>query len=390
MQNVVIERKLLLTPPQGISWADTMVLNPAIIKDPKTNRIHMLVRTTGPYNEKRIEGRPSPYPIFIAYGYSDDGGKTFEFDWDNPALAPSLEYEKDKILIKNDRGEFVTNYANGCIEDPRLFFVEGECYVTVACRMFPPGPYWEHDEPSQCTPSWAITDENPYGTQKNQTVTVLYRVNLDLLSQKDYKNAFTYITNVTPVSNGEDRDVFFFPKRMKIDGEDMLIMIHRPHHPDGFSGIDETRPSIMMSCAKTFYDIADNASKRVVLYAPKTTWQKEKVGGSTPPISIGNGEWLFNYHGKENSEKGYAQSFMILKEIENDFPRITHICEDKWIVDEEDFEKPSKFKTPCVFFTGMVKVDSELLVSYGAADENVGFMRLDYDKIISHLRECEI
>lgn len=93
----------------------------------------------------------------------------------------------------------------------------------------------------------------------------------------------------------------------------------------------------MMSCAKDFYSIADNASKRVVLYASTTKWKKEKVGGSTPPISIGNGEWLFNYHGKEDVQNGYAQSFMILKETKNDFPVISHICEEKWIVDEEDF-----------------------------------------------------
>ena len=392
MENIVLERRLMLTPMKDINWADTMVLNPAIIKDPKTGRIHMLVRVSGPYEQKRIEGKPLPYPIFIAYAWSDDGGETFEYDWERPCLSPKIEYEKDKILIKNGRGEMIPDYTNGCIEDPRLFWVEGECYCSVACRMFPAGPYWDHDEPTQCSPDWVTTDENPYGTQKNQTVTSLYKVDLDALAKKDYENAFTYITYITPVTNGEDRDVFFFPKRMKIDGKDMLVMLHRPHHPDGFEGITETRPSIMMSAAEDFYSIADNAVKRKVLYAPTEWWQEEKVGGSTPPLPLGNGEWLFNYHGKQDNVNGYAQSFMILKEKENDFPEITHICKEKWIVDEADFEKPSgsKFKTPCVFFTGLIEHNDELLVSYGAADQNVGLMRLDYKKLMEELRKCKI
>ena len=63
------------------------------------------------------------------------------------------------------------------------------------------------------------------------------------------------------------------------------------------------------------------------------------------------------------------------------FPEITHLCPEKWIVDEETFEKPAKFKTPCVFFTGILKKDNALLVSYGAADEHAAIMEIDFDKV---------
>ncbi len=389
MENIVIERREILKPQKNVPWASEMVLNPAIIKDPNTGRIHMLVRTTGPCEEMGLPGTPAPFPIFFAYAWSDDNGKTFEFDWERPALAPRMKWERDELLIENGRGEMVPDYTNGCVEDPRLFFIEGECYCTAACRMFAPGPYWIHDEPTQCAPEWAKGEGNPYNSQINQTVTALYKIDLDVLSKKDYNNAFKYITNITSVANGEDRDVFFFPNKMKIDGKDMYVMFHRPHHPDGYDGITENRPSIMLSAAEDLYSIADNAAKRALLYAPTESWQTEKVGGSTPPISLGNGEWLFNFHGKEDIEKGYAQSFMILKEKENDFPEITHICKEKWIVDEADFEKPGRFKTPCVFFTGLIENEGNLLVGYGAADERVGLMTLDYKKLISELRKCE-
>lgn len=349
----------------------------------------MLVRTTGPCADQGLPGTPEPFPIFFAYAWSDDNGKTFEFDWEKPALAPAMKWEIDEMYIEDINGNKIPNYTNGCIEDPRLFFVEGECYCTAACRMFAPGPYWIHDESTQCAPEWAKGDENPFGTQINQTVTVMYKVDLKLLAKKDYKNAFKYVTNLTPVSNGEDRDVFLLRNKMKIDGEDMYVMIHCPHHPDGY-GLDENRPSIVTSAAPDMYSLADNAKRRIVLYAPTEWWQAEKVGGSTPPLPLGNGEWLFNYHGKEDVVKGYAQSFMILKEVENDFPKITHICKEKWIVDEEPFEKPGRFKTPCVFFTGMIENGDELFVSYGAADEKVGIMRLDYKELLSELRKCEI
>jgi len=388
MKNIVLERKEILRPQESVDWASEMVLNPAIIKDPKTNRIHMLVRTTGPCAGLGLPETPEPFPIFFAYAWSDDNGKNWEFDWDTPALAPAMKQEKAELWIENGKGEKVPNYTNGCIEDPRLFWVEGECYCTAACRMFAPGPYWIHDEPTQCAPEWAKGEENPFMTQKNQTVTVMYKVDLEALAEKDYKNAFKYITNLTSVANGEDRDVFLFPEKMKIKGKDMYVMIHRPHHPDGYEGITETRPSIMLSAAESIYDLADNAAYRMVLYAPTENWQTEKVGGSTPPLPLGNGEWLFNFHGKKDSVVGYAQSFMILKEVDDDFPEIAHICKEPWIVNEADFEKPRRCKTPCVFFTGMIESGSNLLIAYGAADERVGIMTVDYNLLLEELRKC--
>lgn len=387
MENIVLERRCLLEPQKQTSWASYMVLNPSILIDRKNGRIHMLVRTTGPYAEKQFPGKPLPYPIFLAYGYSCDGGENFTFDFEKPALAPMLSMKEEEILIKNDRGEDAPAYMNGCIEDPRMFWVEDECYCTVACRMFPPGPFWEHDDPQQCMPEWALGESNPFGTQKNPTVTLLYRVDLDALTRQDYEKAFCYITNLTSPAKGEDRDVFLFPRKMMIDGKMQYVMIHRPYCPDNYSGITEKKPSIFFSAAEDFYSFAENAQKRQLLYSPTESWQAEKVGGSTPPIDMGNGEWLLNYHGKEDPIKGYAQSFMILKEQENDFPVITHICREKWVVDEEDFEKPNIATTPAVFFTDIEKDGDTLLVSYGAADERACLMKLDYNAIVRELRK---
>ena len=386
--NVVLGRKCILAPIADCPFASEMVLNPAIIKDPDTGRIHMLVRTSGPAPEKRLEGKPLPYPIYFMYGWSDDGGKSFNFDFERPALAPAVQYEQEKLWITDGRGDKVPNYANGCIEDPRLFVIEGECYVAIAGRTFPPGPYWEHDDPVQCMPEWSLRDDSPIGNRGNVTTTVLYKVDLKALSGGDYESAFKYVTDLTDPAMGEDRDVFIFPEKMMIDGKPRYVMIHRPHHPDNYEGITENRPSIVISAADDLYSFAKHAAKRKVLYAPELPWQDEKVGGSTSPISLGGGEWLFNFHGKKDATEGYAQSFMILREKENDFPEITHLYPGKWIVNEEKFEAPHKFKTPCVFFTGLIEKDADtLLVSYGAADEYAAVLELDYKKIVRTLRE---
>lgn len=384
--NLVKWRKKLLSPLKNVEWASEMVLNPAMITDPKTGRIHMVFRATGPWKQASLPGKPLPFPIFFGYGWSDDG-ETFNFDLEKPCLAPALRYEKDEIFVINTKGDKVPDFSNGCVEDPRLFFIGDICYMTAACRMFPPGPYWDHDDPVQCMPDWALEDENPFDTQTNPTVNVLYEVDLDALGNGKYNVAFKYVTHLTAPEKGEDRDLFFFSDKMKINGDDCYVMIHRPHHPDRY-GLDDNRPSIVMSAAKSLYDFAnDNEVYRTLLLSPDLDWQAEKVGASTPPIKLSDGTWLLNYHGKKDLVEGYAQSFMILKETADSFPEISHICNEPMIVNVEDFETPSKFKTPCVFFTGLVEYCGDLLCSYGAADEHVGLMKIDYDMLINILNK---
>ena len=78
---------------------------------------------------------------------------------------------------------------------------------------------------------------------------------------------------------------------------------------------------------------------------------------------------------------------MILKEQENDFPRITYLCPEKWIVGEEDFEMPNKAAIPAIFFTDSVKCGDKLIVSYGACNEKACIMELDCNKIISEVKK---
>ena len=58
--SITCSEKPVLEPKEGCPWADTMVLNPAIVKDPETDVLHMLFRATGPWPEKNLRGKTDP------------------------------------------------------------------------------------------------------------------------------------------------------------------------------------------------------------------------------------------------------------------------------------------------------------------------------------------
>jgi predicted GH43/DUF377 family glycosyl hydrolase len=366
-----------------------MVLNPGIILDPRTGRIHMLFRATGPWPAKRLPGRPLPYPIFLGYAWSDDRGATWESDFSRPALAPGLAYPIEDIYIRNCDGERVVNHANGCIEDPRLFFLDGQCYLVAACRLMPPGPYWEHDEPTQCAPAWVGTPENPFGqaASKNVTVNVLFKVDLERLAAKDYDHAFRYVIHLTDPERGEDRDVVMFPERLTVGGRRQYVCIHRPVRPENYPFVKEKLPpSIFVCAAEDLKDFRKDLPTRRIMAAPLFPWEGNRIGASAPPLRISGTEWLLCYHGKQDDVVGYTQSFMILEDAPDGLPRVTHRCPDRLMFAREPWELPNKFKTPCIFVTGLVRLGDELLFSYGAADERAGVARADCGTLVSHVR----
>lgn len=382
MSNLSITRTKILEKNPSVPWMDTMVLNPAIIE--KDGTLHMLFRATGTGVTDKRNSEIDPYPICLGYGKSTDGGHTWEFDTKTPALVPANEYTIEGIYITDRNGNKMINYANGCIEDPRLFYVEGDCYMTAACRMFPPGPYWEHDEPTQCCPDWIHTEKNPFGQAAtcNHTVTVLYQVDLDALENGDYDKAFIYITNLTNAEFGQNRDVIIFPEKMMIEGELRYVMLERPVTPYLNPQFTERKPSMVITSAKTFEEFADPNLKRKMFAVPEYEWENDRIGASAPVLKLDEDTWLLCYHGKQDDEVGYTQNFMLLKNKENDYPEIVFRSGERMITVSESWEMPGTFTIPCVFVDGMVQVGDELVLSYGAADECMGVMWIPMEEVL--------
>lgn len=383
-----------MEPRQDCCWANKMVLNPAMVKDPeKDNILHMLFRSTGPFPQKQIHGKPLPYPIFIGYAISYDKGKSWQADFSRPALAPALKYLKEEIAVTDIYGREIANYANGGIEDPRLFNFEGQLYLSVACRAFPSGPYWDRDDPVQCMPDWALNKSHNYGraVSENYTVTLLFKVDLVRLKTMDYEHAFSLVGPLHDPDISDDRDVFLFPRRLTINGKDKIICIHRPKHPWNYpEGKMLSAPSIFIAMADSLAELAGKNVFRQVLAASVYPWEANRIGGSWAPLEISPGEWLLPYHGKQDDTVGYTQSFMILKETCTGFPVITHRPSERLMYASEPWELEGDFSIPCMFTCSGVIMDGErLLMGYGAADMRIGIAETRLSDVIAYVRRFD-
>lgn len=389
---ITYSKEPVLEPKEGCPWADTMVLNPALFLDEDGSTIHMLFRATGPWPEGNLKGKSDPYPIFLGYAVSTDGGESFDADFSRPALAPRLAYKEEEMYVINDAGQRVLNYANGCIEDPRLFTVDGVLYLTVACRLFPPGAYWEGDKRRDNLPDWVLEPDNPIGVlaRRNDTVTVLYKVNLSELKARNYEKAFSYVGPLTDGNLSDNRDVFFFPRRLNIGGQKKLLMLHRPERSYEFpTGEGVMTPAIFLAAAKDFGDFVTADAEHKLLAKSEFDWEEERVGASFPPIDLGGGEWLVSYHGKALPDYGYTQSFMILKERDGDYPVIGHRMSERLIYARQKWELPDKFPCPCIFTTGAVICGDTLIMGYGAADQKIGIAKTSLSELVAYVRRFD-
>lgn len=380
----------VLEPCLDDSWAGTAVLNPAIIRDPDDQRIHMLFRSTGPGYDTQAAGQPPPYPIYLGYAWSDDEGDTWSADYSRPALAPRLATQLEDLYCLDAFGRNGFNYANGCIEDPRLVRMDERVILTVACRMFPPGPFWQHDDPRQCMPEWAKAPDAPIGLagRCNHTVSVAYEVNLDALRSGQYEAAFTFLCPLTNPDRDDNRDVVLFPRRLMIAGSPMVAMLHRPKSPPrNYPTFGSDSPCIHLAVAAKMEDLSTVPAIDLPIAAPIFDWESNRIGASWPPLPLSNTEWLLPYHGKQDEVVGYTQSFMILRENGVTAPDIIHRCPNRLMYAARPWELNGLLKAPCLFSCGGIAVGNELLIAYGAADTRCGVAKVAYSALTEHIRQ---
>jgi hypothetical protein len=399
-----ISKRFLFGPRDDCPWASKMVLNPAMARDPDDpSHLHMLFRATGPGAEHRLPGRPDPYPICLGYAVSHDAGATWDVDWRTPAFAPALRQRHDESLYATDAfGRQWLNYANGCIEDPRLFPFEGELYLSVACRLFPPGPYWEHDDPLQCQPDWVAAEASMgFAARENATVSLLYRVDLGALARRAYGEAFVFVCPLHPPDASDDRDVVLFPRRLTLDGVPRIVCVHRPKTPWRYPlGEGLAAPAMFWAAADSLADLAgdpgrpdtraDGPVRRALLTPPVHAWEANRVGASWAPVDLGGGEWALPYHGKQDDTEGYTQSFLLLREQDAGLPVLAAHPAERLLTADQPWERTGDFTIPCVFScSGVTLEDGRLLMGYGAADRVVGLAEVDAAALWSWLRKRE-
>ena len=388
MAAVAYKKHFLFGPKPGCPWADKMVLNPAMIADPDDpDTIHMLFRATGPWPQAKMPGHPMPYPIFLGYAVSHDRGKSWQCDFSRPAKPMAFKFDPaDPPIIEDAFGRKVFDYTNGNVEDPRLFYFEGQLYSTMAGRPFPPGPYWEHDDPHQCVPDGF--EAFGKSVTENYTGTQLYKVDLNALKTGDYDHAFTFVCQLHDPEISDDRDVVLFPRRLEINGKKKIVCIHRPKWPWNYEiGKEVPAPSIFMAAGDSFADFSNGKAERVVYAQRKYPWEENRIGPSWAPMELEPGLWMLPYHGKQDDKVGYTQSFMLLKETGKGFPEIVARPAERLFYAEEPWELEGDFTIPCLFTCSGVLLDDGILrMGYGAADAKVGLLEVNFQELVDYLK----
>ena len=151
-----------------------------------------------------------------------------------------------------------------------------------------------------------------------------------------------------------------------------------------------TKPSIYIAAAEKVEDFgaADRVTHRL-LATSQFHWEDNRIGASWAPLRISSDEWLVSYHGKKDSFYGYTQSFLIVREQDNDFPVVTHRCSERLMYAQQAWEMPVDYPTPCLFTTGGIVVGDDLIMSYGAADQRVGISWVNFAELVEYVKRFD-
>lgn len=168
----------------------------------------------------------------------------------------------------------------------------------------------------------------------------------------------------------DNKDVVLFPE--KVMGE--YIALHRPSGSARFNP-----PEIWLARSP---DLIHWGTHMRLLGAETGTLQ-DRIGGGTPPIRTREG-WLSIYHRSEKAKQkdavGVYSSYALLLDLDNPM-KILGQSPQPIMTPTEPFEKKG-YVDNVVFPTGIVDMDDEVLVYYGAADECVGVTAFSREALI--------
>lgn len=161
-----------------------------------------------------------------------------------------------------------------------------------------------------------------------------------------------------------DKDAFVVK-----EGEHYLLF-HRPH----YGGKDfRTVISVVRGLEG---DVVVDGTKELL----RPELFEEKIGWGTPPIEIGGGKLLIILHGVDRHIKAY-RAFATLIRIKGGDAEVVGISRTYITEPSEPYEMYGD-RPMVVFPCGAVKIDDNVIIAYGAADQVIGLGVLDLSEVM--------
>jgi predicted GH43/DUF377 family glycosyl hydrolase len=159
----------------------------------------------------------------------------------------------------------------------------------------------------------------------------------------------------------QDKDAMIFPEKI----QNKVAYIHRIIPNIQLAFLDDIEN--LINPEKDFWKYyLNNLNDHTILFR-EYEWETDKIGAGPPPIRTEAG-WLLIYHGVD-AQKVYRAGAVLL--AEKDPSKIIARLPYPILEPETDYEKYGDVNM-VVFPEGLVEVENELLVFYGAADKVIG------------------
>ena len=273
--------------------------------------------------------------------------RVFEEETRRSCLALALSYHGDRIDEIWDRPAVarVEPYEEWGVEDARITWLRDDELYAITYTGYSP------DGPRVCL----ITTD-------------------DLLAPDRYRRHGPRIA-------GDNKNCVIFPE--KVGGQ--YVILHRP------------MPRI--ECIRVSSLDDEWPAHGVPLIGPQpNTWRSSRVGAGAPPIRTRLG-WLMPFHGATSIEEGnvYSMGWCVLDLYNPE--TVLYVSDTPALAPEAPYEielgdipqvDPANFRTGVrvVFPQGLVEVDGDLIVYYGAADVSVGGARVHSQGLVDSLEEA--
>jgi len=282
----------------------------------------------------------------ITVGYYTYTSAVVEFDIPIDKLNVSEDkevYDAEMTLIPDNK------YDLWGVEDPRVNEIEGKLFITYVGRTI---NYFDEEKKTEKTlPVVAIKEGGNW--KKIATFVMPDEIRSMVISDK---NAFMF----------KGKELMLFHRLHMLNGKFYLSVCKIPEH-------------VLNSDAFKEIIIGENVT------ALEPAEFEIKIGWATPPIKVGEDEYLVFIHGEGKELRTY-RVFAVLMNSEGIFTAVTPF----YIMEPREIYEIYGDRPFVVFPCGSDICDGKVYISYGAADSVIGIGEIDLEHLLDILDKNRI